>query len=97
MITDGNKRYYLAVSNLSALLGGKSSNHHGDVYCLNCFNSYTAKNIIKEHEEISNKHGSCRIVLRKWFEKMLQYNPGEKSLRAPFAIYFDLECLLKSC
>ena len=31
----------------------------------------------------------------KWFEKVLKYNPGEKSLRAPFAIYLDLECLLK--
>ena len=31
----------------------------------------------------------------KWFEKILKYNPGEKSLRVPFAIYLDLDCLLK--
>ena len=31
----------------------------------------------------------------KWVEKILKYNPGEKSLKAPFAIYLDLECLLK--
>ena len=31
----------------------------------------------------------------KQFEKILKYNPGEKSLKAPFAIYLDLECLLK--
>ena len=31
----------------------------------------------------------------KWFEKILKYNPGEKSLRTPLAIYRDLECLLK--
>ena len=30
-----------------------------------------------------------------WVEKILKYNPGEKSLKAPFAIYLDLECLLK--
>ena len=30
-----------------------------------------------------------------WAEKTLKYNPGEKSLKAPFAIYIDLECLLK--
>ena len=30
-----------------------------------------------------------------WFEKILKYNPGEKSLKAPFEIYLDLECLLK--
>ena len=32
----------------------------------------------------------------KWVEKILKYNLGEKSLiRAPFAIYLDLACLLK--
>ena len=38
MITECNKWHHLAVSNLSALLEGKLSNHHGDFYCLNCFN-----------------------------------------------------------
>ena len=31
----------------------------------------------------------------KWFEKILEYNPKEKSLKALFAIYLDLKCLLK--
>ena len=36
-----------------------------------------------------------RIEMPKWVEKILKYSPGEKSLKAPFAIYLDLECLLK--
>ena len=28
-------------------------------------------------------------------KKYLKNNPGEKSLKGPFAIYLDLECLLK--
>ena len=31
----------------------------------------------------------------EWVEKILKYNPGEKSLKAPFAIYLDLDCLLE--
>ena len=95
MIVNGNKWHYLAVINLSALLEGKLSNHHGDFYCLNCSNSYTRKNKLKEHEEIRNNHDSCRIEKPKWFEKILKYNPGEKSLKTLFAIYLDSECLLK--
>ena len=30
-----------------------------------------------------------------WVEKILKYNPGENSLKATFAIYLDLEHLLK--
>ena len=95
MVTDGKKSHYLVVTNLSALLQGNSSNHEGDFYCLNCFNSYTTKNKLKEHEEICNNHDSCRIETPKWAEKISKYNPREKSLKAPFSIYLDLECLLK--
>ena len=95
MITDGYEWHYLAIINMSALLVGKLSNRHGDFCCLNCINSYTTKNKLKEHEEISNNHNSCRIEMRKWFEKILKQAHGEKSLRVPFAIHLNLECLLK--
>ena len=31
----------------------------------------------------------------EWVNKTIKHNPGEKSLKAPFVIYLDLECLLK--
>ena len=33
--------------------------------------------------------------MSKLAEKILKYAHGKKSLKAPFAIYLDLECLLK--
>ena len=78
MITSGKKSHYLAVTNLSAFLEGNSSNHHGDFYCLNCFNSYISKNKLKEHEGICNYHDSCCIEMPNWVEKILKYNPTEK-------------------
>ena len=78
MITDGNKCHYLAVSNLSALRSKKSQNHNGDLYCFGCFNSYTTKNRLTEHEEICNKHDSCRIEMSKLAEKILKYAHGKK-------------------
>ena len=73
-----------------------SPNHKEDFYCLNCFNSYATKNKLKEHKEICNNHDSCCIEMPRWFEEILKCNPGEKSLKAPFAIYLDLEFLLKN-
>ena len=86
---------FLVITNLSTLLRRKSSNHHENFYCLNCFNSYITKSKLKEHEERWNHHDSCHVELPKWVEKILKYNPEEKSLKAPFAIYLDLACLLK--
>ena len=60
LINDGEK-YHIAVTNLSELLQGNSSNHRGDFYCLYCFNSYTTKNKLKEHEQICNNHDSYNV------------------------------------
>ena len=94
MITNGKKSHYLAVTNLPALLA-KNSSHDGDFCSLNCFNSYTTKNKLKEHEEICNNYDSCHVKMSKQAEKIVKYIHGEKSLKAPFGIYLDLECLLR--
>ena len=95
MIGDGKIYHYIAVTNLSALLQKISSNQKEDFYCLNCFNPYTTKNKLKEHEEMCNNHDSCRIEMPDWANKTIKYNPGKRSLKAPFSFFLDLECILK--
>ena len=95
MITDDDNRWhYLAVKSLPALFRGITSNHHGDFYCLNCFHSFTTHNKLKKHERVCNNHDYCHVDMPKEHEK-IKYLPGEKSLKAPFIICADLECLLK--
>ena len=53
------------VKNLSKLLRGKLSNHDGDFYCLNCFNSCNTENRLKKDEEICNNNDSCCIIMPK--------------------------------
>ena len=57
---------------------------------------YVIITIVKEHEEISNNHNSCCIEMPEWVNKTIKHTPREKSLKAPFEIYLDLECLLKN-
>ena len=95
MITNSKTSHYPAVTNLSTLLEGTSSNHKEDFYYSNCFNSYTTKNKLKELEEICNNNDSCRIDMPSLAEKTLKYKPGEKSLKAPFEICIHLEFILK--
>ena len=86
MINDGEIYHYIAVTNLSGLLQGNSSNHRGDFYCLNCFNSDTRKNKFKEHEEICKNHNSDNVEMPDLVNKTIKYNLGEKSF------FLDLEC-----
>ena len=96
MITDDGERWhYLAVRSLSALLRGISSSNNGDFYCLNCFHSYRTLNKGKKHERVCNNHDYCHADMLEEAKKILKNRSGEKSLKVPFIIYADLECLLK--
>ena len=96
MITDKNNRWhYLAVKSLSALFRGITSSNNGDFYCLNCFHSYHTLNKLKKHERVCNNHDYCHTDMPEEGKNILKYSPGDKSLKAPFLINADLECLLK--
>ena len=96
MITDNNNNWhYLAVKSISGLLKGIISKHNADFYCLNCFNSYATEKKLKKHERICKNHDFCHVKIPDEDNKILKCNSGEKSLKVPFIIYADLECLLK--
>ena len=95
MITDGEKWHYRAVKSLSALLNGITSNHNGDFHCLNCFRAYTTKNKLEAHKKICENHEYCHVEMPNEDNKIIKYNQGEKSIKPPFIIYADLECLLE--
>ena len=85
IITDGNNIWhYLAIKSISTLFRGITSKHVGDFYCLNCFHSYTTENKLKNHERICNDHDFCHVKMPSENNKILKYNPEEKSLKAPF-------------
>ena len=95
MITDGEKWHYLVVKNVSGLLRGITSNHYGDFYCLNCFHSYRTKNKLEAHKKICENHDYCNVEMSIKGNNTIKYNHGEESVKLPFVIYADLECLLE--
>ena len=107
MITNGEQWHYIAlksvrtddgfnrpIRSLSRLFRGITSNHDGDFYCLNCLHSFRTDNALKKHERLCENNDYCSVEMPTKLNKILKYNHGEKSLKTPFVIYADLECLL---
>ena len=95
MITAGKKWHYLAVRSLSALLRGITSSNNEYFYCLNCFHSYRTLNKLEKHGRVCNNHDYYHVDMPEAGKSILKYSSGDKSLKVPFIIYADLECLLK--
>ena len=79
---------------ISGLLRGITSKHNGDFYCLNCFHSYTTEEKLKK-KRICENHDFFYLKMPDEDKKILKYIPGKKSLKVPFIICADLECLLE--
>ena len=51
MIPNGEGWHCLAVKELSVLMRGITSKHHGDFYCLNCHHSFATKGKRESHKK----------------------------------------------
>ena len=51
--------------------------------------THRPKNKFKKHETVCNDHDYCYVEIPNEYNKILKYNHGEKSLKAPFMIYAD--------
>ena len=93
MISNGVNWHYLVVKGLSGLLTGITSNHKEDFYCLNCFHSYGTKNKLEAHKKVFENRDYCRVEMPTEDNNVIKYNHGDKSIKLPFVVYADLECL----
>ena len=80
---------------LPGLLRRITSTHKEDFYCLNCFHSYRTRNNLESHKTIRENHDYCNVEMPTKSNNIIKYNQGEKSIKLPFVIYADLECLVE--
>ena len=50
--------------------------------------------MLKKHERLCGKYNYCHVKMPEEDNKILKYSRREKSLKAPFIIIADLECIL---
>ena len=74
VIWNGDKQrwQYFAAKELSELLKGITSKHHGDFYCLNCFHSFATKNNLQSDKRVCEKKKI--IIMSTKISKILELN-----------------------
>ena len=66
---------------LLVLLTGKTSEHHGHFYCLNCLHSFRRKNKLQSHKKVCENKNFCNIVTPSEDTKILEFNQYKKSVK----------------
>ena len=83
---------------LSALLTGITSKHHSGfvLSCiLNCFHSFTTESKLESHKKACENKDFCNVNIPSDDTKILEFKQYQKSDKAPFIIYADLESIIE--
>ena len=81
-----------SIKTISVLIASK---HKGEFYCLNCQNSFRTKNKLESHKRVCKNKDFSNIIILSGDTKILEFNQYQKSDKASFVAYADLECLLE--
>ena len=93
MIPNGGKLHYLAVKKLSEFLRGITSKDHADFYCHNCLHSFATGETLESHKKACENKDFCNVIMPSEDTKILEFNQYQKSDKAAFIIYAELECM----
>ena len=83
------------IKKLVVLLRRIKSKHSSDFYCLNCLNSFATKSKLESHKKVCENKHFCNFMIPSEAAKILASNQYQKSDKAPFIIYANLECLIE--
>ena len=93
LMTEGRKKHYCWIKNLSALLNKQVSvNNKKKYFCKLCMISFTSEEKLNDHITLCQNNDSCKIELPKEGETIVFKNYN-RSMRVPFVIYADFEAI----
>ena len=68
-----------------------TSKQYGNFYFQNCLHSFTTKNKLESHKNVCENEDFCDVIKSSEDTKLLEFNQYQKSDKAPFNIYADVQ------
>ncbi|KAL4101125.1 hypothetical protein QTP88_021145 [Uroleucon formosanum] len=91
-----NKGHYCWIKDLWKLCGSQmTKDGHKRFVCKMCLSSFDEEYKLNDHKHYCVNNKAAKIVLPEAYNKTLEFQNYNHSLRVPFVIYADFECTLK--
>ena len=101
LIANEETNHFCWIKNMSRLIYGDVSNHHGKRYfCYRCLNSFISVKSLDKHKEYCQNNEEVKIEMPMFKDdkgkflgpKYIYFKNYYKKQRVPFVVYADFEC-----
>ena len=86
--------HYLAAKKLPALLRGITPKHYSDFQSKQ-LSFFQNKNKLQSNKKVCENKDLFSIIMLSEETKILEFNKYQKTVKAPFIIYADLDCIIE--
>ena len=95
LITENNRKHYVAIKSLSRLLSKQNSKHkEAQHICLNCLQGFWEESSRDEQVRYCKNNELVRIEMPHK-KPIVEYSDGQFQFKVPFIIYADFESILE--
>ena len=93
LITENNRKHYVAIKSLSRLLSSQNTKRNGKEYfCTNCLQGFWEEHPRDEHIGYCKYNESVRIEMPHR-RPIVEYSDGQFQFKIPFIMYADFESI----
>ena len=91
LISENNRKHYVAIKSLSRLLSSQNTQHKGKEYfCTNCLQGFKEESSKDEHLDYCINNESVKVEMPHK-NPIVQYSDGQFQFKVPFIMYADFE------
>ena len=95
LITENNRKHYVAIKSLSRLLSSQNTKHKGKEYfCMNCLQGSNEESSRDKHLDYCINNESVKVEMPHK-KPIVQYLDGQLQFKVLFIMYADFESILK--
>ena len=95
LITNGERRHYMAVKGLSRLLGSRNTKHKcKNHFCLNCLQGFHSEQSRDKHYEYCKDNKLVKTEMPK-LGSFVNFHDRQNQFKVPFTLYADFEAILR--
>ena len=95
LITDHNKKHYVAIKSFKRLLFRQNSKHkESQHFCINCLQGFAEQKSRDEHYVYCRSNEAVRIEMPNK-KPIVEYSDGQYQFKVPFMMYANFESILE--